>query len=332
MRRALVTALLTILVWSSVSGSLHAIDLVACQFTAEEAALAQTALQRLRFAQVVSGLPATMDQTSSSWSRAQFAVVLAKGLGLRHEAEENPPPSPFSDLQGHWAAGYVAVLHRQGLVTGYPGGAFRPDDGILLAEAKVMLARSLRLGAHVPLSAADAMLRWGGVDPGVPCSYRKEATAGQIYLLLDRALSVPLYARLPEAPMPWVLDLDRVVLAKRTIGLADRLSETFDPQTESDLKSLARLMEWLKTAVPADGEISRLARGGPILMVELKDGSHMRVILALNCVTEESAGIRSIACKYAEGEVIAHLPAGDAVRLRAPELAAWLINGWSEEG
>ena len=330
MRRILVTALLTILVWSSVPGSLHAIDLVVCQFSPEEAALAQSAQQRLRAAQVVSGPSDAMDPLDAAWSRAQFAVALARGLGLRHEAEHNPSSSPFTDLPGHWAAGYISALYRQGIVTGYPGGAFRPDDPVLLSEVKGMLARSLRLGAHIPLSAADAMLRWGGVDPRVPCSYRKEATAGQVYLLLDRALSVPLYARLPEAPMPWTLDLDRVLQAQRSFGLVDRVSETLDPQSDSDAQKLARLMGWLKTAVLAEGELSWPSRGGPSLALELKGGGYMSVLLASNCVTEESAGGRSVACIHAEGEVIAHLPEGGSVRLRAPELAAWLINGWRE--
>lgn len=36
----------------------------------------------------------------------------------------------FPDLAGHWAAGAVETAVSEGLVDGYPDGAFRPDNDV----------------------------------------------------------------------------------------------------------------------------------------------------------------------------------------------------------
>ena len=201
MRRTLMIVLLLVLSVGIPVRPLLAQEASVCKFTPAEVTLLETALQRLILTNVVSGFPTMVsDRTEPQYFRAQFAVVLVTGLGLRDEAENYAGEPSFPDLRGHWAVGAVEVLHRQGIVVGYPGGAFGPDDKVTLPQVKLMLARALRLGSDLTLENADMALRQGGVDTSVPCSTDPWASAGQVYLLLDRTLSVPFYARLSGQP------------------------------------------------------------------------------------------------------------------------------------
>lgn len=130
--------------------------------------------------------------------RAEFAALMVNALGLNKEAalvEEGR----FKDLKGHWAAGAVEVLVVEGIVRGHADGDFHPDEVLLIEHAKIMVARALHLG-EANSKHIDNVLKNGGVNPQLACS-SDGTTLGQAVLLLDRAMSVPLYARYtPKAP------------------------------------------------------------------------------------------------------------------------------------
>ncbi|HYF76214.1 MAG TPA: S-layer homology domain-containing protein [Symbiobacteriaceae bacterium] len=331
MRRAAVVALVGFLLCLVPAGPLSASGASACQFTAAETAEAQSAFERLVKANVVGGAPgAVVDRNLDSYSRAEFAVVLAKSLGLAGEAGYAARQSSFSDLQDHWSAGYVEVLYRQGIVRGNPGGLFAPDAPITVAQVKLMLARTLRLGSDLSLDTADAALRRGGVNTEVPCPDAEQATAGQVYLLLDRALSVSWYARLPEPPPAWAPNLSEIAWAQVRMPLADESATPFYPERSADLPVLTRLITWLRDARPTDGEMT-IGGYGTSLRIHLRDGSGRTIFLAVNCVTEEIPGGIRKTCQSPGNEVTVSLPGGEAIRLEAPELAAWLMGAWRED-
>ena len=49
----------------------------------------------------------------------------------------------FTDLNGHWAAKYVATAVKLGWIAGYDDGTFRPDGKITRAEAMTLVNRIL---------------------------------------------------------------------------------------------------------------------------------------------------------------------------------------------
>lgn len=49
--------------------------------------------------------------------------------------------SQFSDVQGHWAEGYIYNAQTAGLIIGYPDGTFQPDKTISRAEFITILAK-----------------------------------------------------------------------------------------------------------------------------------------------------------------------------------------------
>lgn len=54
-----------------------------------------------------------------------------------------PAPPAFADMAGHWASAPAHRLAADGVVTGYPGGRFAPDQPVARAEMAAMLARYL---------------------------------------------------------------------------------------------------------------------------------------------------------------------------------------------
>ncbi len=73
-------------------------------------------------------------------TRAEFAVLMCKTLGV-----QAPPPAsaPFRDVSAnHWAAGSIATAVSTGWLSGYPGGSFRPDEPVSMAQVLAVIARS----------------------------------------------------------------------------------------------------------------------------------------------------------------------------------------------
>ena len=49
----------------------------------------------------------------------------------------------FTDISGHWAKDYIENLARQGIISGYADGTFRPDQPITRAEAAALVSKAL---------------------------------------------------------------------------------------------------------------------------------------------------------------------------------------------
>lgn len=71
-------------------------------------------------------------------TRAEFAKIIAKMLG---SASQNTK-AEFTDVVGHWAEPYIALLTEKGIITGYPDGSFKPDAPITRAEAVAIINRT----------------------------------------------------------------------------------------------------------------------------------------------------------------------------------------------
>ena len=58
-------------------------------------------------------------------------------------AELSTSGRTFSDIEGHWAEGYIRLATGNGWLEGYPNGSFRPDQYITRAETMTMINRVL---------------------------------------------------------------------------------------------------------------------------------------------------------------------------------------------
>lgn len=96
------------------------------------------AISTLVNAGIFSGYPDGTFNPSEAITRAEFATIVAKLAGVDETATQN-----FTDLNGHWAAKYVATAVKLGWIAGYDDGTFRPDGKITRAEAMTLVNRIL---------------------------------------------------------------------------------------------------------------------------------------------------------------------------------------------
>ncbi len=95
----------------------------------------------------IGGFPDGTFKPDDGISRAQFAAIIVKALGLP-EAGRN---AEFKDLSDkHWAYKAISSAVEGGLVGGFPDGSFRPEDKITRTQALVILAKALPGGNGAP--------------------------------------------------------------------------------------------------------------------------------------------------------------------------------------
>lgn len=86
---------------------------------------------------LIQGYPDGTFRPVSPLTRAEMAALLVKAKDLKIS---NTLASPFKDVtSAHWACGAIEAAARAGLIKGYPGGAFRPEETVTRAQVSVML-------------------------------------------------------------------------------------------------------------------------------------------------------------------------------------------------
>ncbi len=102
-------------------------------------------IELLAGAGVVTGVDGGLFEPARAVTRAEFATLLVRVLGLQGES---PNGHPFGDVRaGEWYSGPVSAAYSAGLVRGYGDGTFRPDGTITREEAVVILAGAMKLKA-----------------------------------------------------------------------------------------------------------------------------------------------------------------------------------------
>ncbi|MBP7863101.1 S-layer homology domain-containing protein [bacterium] len=95
----------------------------------------------------IGGFPDGTFKPDDGISRAQFAAIIVKALGLPTAGRN----AEFKDLSDkHWAYKAISSAVEGGLVGGFPDGSFRPEDKITRTQALVILAKALPGGNGAP--------------------------------------------------------------------------------------------------------------------------------------------------------------------------------------
>lgn len=89
---------------------------------------------------LIQGRGNGMFDPNANITRAEFAAIVARFLGLPNEATGE---SRYTDISGNWAEGYIAQLTAKGIVEGKGDGKFDPNANISRYEAVTMLNRAL---------------------------------------------------------------------------------------------------------------------------------------------------------------------------------------------
>ncbi|MFD0714384.1 glycoside hydrolase domain-containing protein [Paenibacillus sp. GCM10027626] len=127
------------------------------------------AIRELAARQIIKGTSATAFAPAREITRAEFAAMLARVLGLEEKGS-----SRFTDVSSDaWFAGAVNAVAQAGLVKGQGNDHFAPHAAITREEMAVMLRRALEWQRKQPLQSA---LSYSYADDAQISSWAKEAT------------------------------------------------------------------------------------------------------------------------------------------------------------
>ncbi|KAA9007667.1 hypothetical protein F4V43_04070 [Paenibacillus spiritus] len=108
----------------------------------------------------IKGYPDGSFKPENGISRAELAAILGRTM------TKNAPvkaAASFKDVAAkHWAAKDIAAARAQGWMTGYAGGAFKPEGKVTRAELAQTLANIYGWKAAGSASFADAQGHWAG--------------------------------------------------------------------------------------------------------------------------------------------------------------------------
>jgi hypothetical protein len=112
-------------------------------------------------------------------TRAQAAALFVRSVGAEDMAQVVADVVPYSDAQGHWAAGEITLATRLNLMKGDGDGTFRPESDITYAEVLTVLLRIVQQepqgpwdGNTIMMTARQLGFAPEGVTPAAPAIRR----------------------------------------------------------------------------------------------------------------------------------------------------------------
>lgn len=129
------------------------------KFTDISGISAETAVLSLNKIGVINGMGGRIFAPDSSVTRAEFATMAVKALGITEDAD-----CKFSDIQkSEWFYPYVSAAYKNGIVFGVSENEFNPYGKITCEEAAAMLTRAakmLEIEADVKEYQAGGISEW----------------------------------------------------------------------------------------------------------------------------------------------------------------------------
>ncbi|MCZ8513522.1 cadherin-like beta sandwich domain-containing protein [Paenibacillus filicis] len=103
---------------------------------------AQDDIERMANRMIVQGASETEFRPNQAVSRAEFAALVTRALGL---SAQTSAKNAFKDVQSSdWFAGQVYVAAEAGIITGFDDQTFRPGQPISRQEMAVMIYRAMK--------------------------------------------------------------------------------------------------------------------------------------------------------------------------------------------
>ena len=100
------------------------------------------AVEVLNKLSIINGYPDGTFGPEKNVTRAEFAAILLRTLGMDQNLA--PLEAPFPDVPtDFWAAGTIDSAKRLGIITGYDDGTFGPGNNVAYEEALTMIIRAI---------------------------------------------------------------------------------------------------------------------------------------------------------------------------------------------
>ncbi len=101
----------------------------------------QAAIEALSARSIISGKSETQFDPDATMTRAEFATIVSRGLGLPQSTS-----GIFNDVrQDDWFFGYVGAAYKYSIVNGTSATTFNPNGIIIREEAATMVAQAAKL-------------------------------------------------------------------------------------------------------------------------------------------------------------------------------------------
>ncbi|NIK69733.1 S-layer homology domain-containing protein [Paenibacillus sp. BK720] len=132
----------TVVTVLSATNSLYAVAVTDASFKDIAVHWAKADILLLANKRIVNGVSADLFAPNRNMTRAEFAALVVKALGLTRGSAASTPS--FADVPSTaWYASYVRTVVQYGIVKGMSDGTFRPNQEITRQEMAVMLTRAL---------------------------------------------------------------------------------------------------------------------------------------------------------------------------------------------
>ncbi|GLX66820.1 S-layer homology domain-containing protein [Paenibacillus glycanilyticus] len=101
---------------------------------------------------ILNGVSAKSFAPEQAVTRAEFAAMLVRALGIRSANEARS----FKDVAvGSWYAETVSIASGAGIINGYADGSFRPNNKVTREEMAIMAVKAFELASGSQLAAGD---------------------------------------------------------------------------------------------------------------------------------------------------------------------------------
>ncbi len=200
---------------SEISSAATAVGAFALTSGSRDAAIL-TSLPAGSYTAVVSGVGNDMFEPDRDITRAEFAAIVVRALGLKPGMGNNP----FLDVgASEWYCEYIQTASEYGIISGYGNGKFGPNDKITREQAMTMAARAMKItGLEAGLAADDIdALLTGFEDLGQVASWAKENIAACVKTGIVSGKSDKLLAPKDEITRAEVVVIVRRLLQKSSL-------------------------------------------------------------------------------------------------------------------
>lgn len=155
---------------------------------------------------IIAGVSDEAFAPERSITRAEFAALLARAMGLVEEQAGG-----FRDVAaGAWYSGAVGAAYQAELIKGFEDGTFRPDAEITREELVVMIARAMKLGGKE--LGKDTALLEKFADRASISEWSKDAVSGSIGAGIIKGATVDTFA-----PQDQATRAEAAVMLKRAL-------------------------------------------------------------------------------------------------------------------
>ena len=114
---------------------------------------AQDAINDMGSRMVISGVGNDLFEPDRDITRAEFAAIVVRSLGLKPGTGNNA----FTDVKStEWYCKYIETAYEYGIISGYGNGKFGTTDKITREQAMTMIARAMKItGLKVKFKADE---------------------------------------------------------------------------------------------------------------------------------------------------------------------------------